>query len=74
MRRPWGNTRVEFQALNDLDKSKHREQERDLLQETSKAVCLGLIAFKLTYQLQTSPGHNVGSISNHIFAVGFILY
>lgn len=46
----------------------------DILQETSKAVCLGLIAFKLTYKLQTSPGHNIGSISNHIFAVGFILY
>ncbi len=46
----------------------------DLLQETSKAVCLALIAFKLTYMLQTSPGHNIGSISKHIFAVGFILY
>jgi hypothetical protein len=28
MRRPWGNTREEFQAPYDLDKSKHREQER----------------------------------------------
>ncbi len=49
-------------------------KREDLLQETSKADRLGLIAFKLTYKLQTSPGHNIGSISNHIFAVGFILY
>jgi len=71
MRRPWGNTREEFMILTNQNIGTKRG---DLLQETSKAVCLGLIAFKLTYKLQTSPDHNIGSISNHIFTVGFILY
>jgi hypothetical protein len=35
---------------------------------------LGLVAFQLTYKLWISPGHEVGSVSNQIFAVGFILY
>jgi hypothetical protein len=66
-----GTTYVISYTNQDIDRKREGKNQptRDI-----KSNCLGLVAFKLTYKLWISPGHKVGSVSNQIFAVGFILY
>jgi hypothetical protein len=70
-RRISGTTYVILYTNQDIDRKREGQNQptRDI-----KSNCLGLVTFQLTYKLGISPGHEVGSVSNQIFAVGFILY
>jgi hypothetical protein len=55
MRRPWGNTREEFQALYDLEKSKHREQERGPTTRDIKSSLFGIDCLQADIQAADKP-------------------
>jgi hypothetical protein len=55
MRKPWGNTREEFQALYDLDKSKHREQERGPTTRDIKSSLFGIDCLQADIQAANKP-------------------